>query len=262
MLRKLCLIILAFSILLLFSACNTAEAPQVASELTIGTNEEESTMEIPGPDYYDKRLYTFENLGDYKAFLQKENYDLPLLELELFEAFGTVDEIKVRNLDSSDHFSVDYECSWNSESREKVYVSIRSASMFQSLYDDLAESAVLDSADIGDVFSYDLVDYMIRMKTEEEAEAFLKKYYPNGKTKLKYPVADQVYMWYFPTTFYGMVFLFDDCVVTLTFSEFYGWSHASLPNSMVCPTTRDLLTKSTAPQTAEELYNLWKDALK
>lgn len=261
MMRKLCLIVLTFSIILSISACNTIEIPQETDKPKTETSEEESTIETPGPSYIDRYLYTFENLGDYKAFLQKENYDLPFLEPELFEVFGTVDKIGVMNLNSSDVFAVEYDCSWNSESREKVYVSIMSASVFQYLYDDLAESAVLDSADIGDVFSYNLDEYMIRIKTEEEAEAFYNKYYPNGATKLKYPVTDQVYMWYYPTTFYGMIFLFDDCVVMLNFHDFYRWSYPSLPNSMECPTTRALLTKSTAPQTAEELYNLWKGAL-
>ena len=263
-----CLCIMFTSVFFLQQKYGNDENPSVdvggGEEITqVGTTGGLVADRIPSPLYY------FENLGDYKAYLQSENYNLPLLESEQLEAFGTISKVNVWTLNSSDDFRVEYECTYRAnDNKDKIYVEIYSTSKFQEGFGSWIDSALLDSEDMGENLSC-VVDAILwyRMgKSEEEAAALLAKYYPNDKIEfLRYKVSDQVFMYYYSSCYY-MVFIFEDYVVVLDVGEVSpAWNNDNpyaLADSIVCPTVRDLFTKSTSKETAEELYNLWKDALK
>lgn len=264
MLKKTCLFLLIFSMVLSFCACNTNEVPQASSqsptetETPVTTGNEYSNCPPIGPS--NGSFYRF---SDYQAYLESKNCELPLSDPKYLEAFGTVNRVNVWTLNSSDDFRVEFECTYReNDDRNDIWVEFYSISRFQLLEDRFSESAMLDAADIGEILQGNVMMYWIRAyESEEESGALIEKYYPNGTVPLRYQISDQIFVYYQSSDFHGIVFLFDDFVVRLVFGGFTGHDyHFQLPQSIVCPATRALLTKSTAPQAAEELYNLWKDA--
>ena len=246
MLKKTCLFLLIFSMVLSFCACNTNEVPQASSqsptetETPVTTGNEYSNCSPIGPS--NGSFYRF---SDYQAYLESKNCELPLLsDPKYLEAFGTVNWVNVWTLNSSDDFRVEFECTYReNDDRNDIWVEIYSISRFQWLEDRFSESAMLDAADIGEILQGNIMMYWIRAyESEEEAGALIEKYYPNGTVPLRYQISDQIFVYYQSSDFYGIVFFFDDFVVRLIFDGLGKDSHFQLPQSIVCPATRALLS--------------------
>ena len=234
-----------------FNAVGGGEAEMIQTEE--GTNNDFGADKLPSP------LYSFLNFNDYKAFLQSQNLELPFLDSTLFDAFGTLNKVDVWTFNSSDDFYVEYAYTYlENDSRDDCRVQIYSMDRFYSRFGYLLETGFVDDADMCELLPENLDHHWMRTTETEEAYAeLLAKYYPNGAVPLRYRLSDQVFACHGKRQFQGFVFIFDDCVVRIQF-------YYTLPSygDIICPTLKGLSFKSTSKATAEELYALWKDALK
>ncbi len=251
MLKK-CVCFLLITLLLMFSACHT-KAPTESTEQPTANASTETIISCPSSPSPTFSFHCFTK-GDYENFLKNEDLSLPLFSTDSLATFGDFYSFEVTVYDNG--FDIRY---------EYVFEGVNTTLNVSPLTVDENASYEVIWIEDGDVsenlYMYPL-EYWIRLPDETIYDQLYEKYFSdtNGHRSLRYQVSENIYMQYVSQSHTDMIFSFDGYEIVLTF----GGNREDLKygNNIVCPMTKALLTKSTAPQTAEELYNLWKDALK
>ena len=253
MLRRIFTATFAVLLLFLYSCSHPSGWPNPTD--TVMTTQASTENFIICPSSPPPIFYTcFLAQEDYEAFFKNEEYSLPLLSTDSLSAFGEFSEFEVSV--HEDGFEISYKYVF-----EDVYITLKISPL---TYDGNLPYDVIwiEDGDVSENLYMYPVEYWLRLPDETVYDQLSKKYFSNinERHSLRYQVSENIYIRYVTQNHTDMVFVFEGYEITVAFGE--NKEALKYGNNIVCPTTKALLTKSTSKEAAEELYNLWKTALK
>ena len=272
--KKYKLLLLFFVGLFLLSSCNVNELQGLKSDIqktnTLESNTQETNTQktdtvestVPKDDcdwVPPKPLFETKNPDEYENFLRSEECSVNLFSLDIFECFGEFSFFETYNVTSFSSATYRYQFdkldTWIRVGSREVYFN---DSDYSNYYGDI----YIADEDMPENLRVDPRTHWFRNSENELVEAaYYQKYNIGSDDKyIHFKISDNIALRY-GGKHQAMCFIFDDYVMELWF----GLDEKILDGSeLICtnPTIQALLTKSTSKETAEELYALWKDALK
>ena len=238
------------------------DSEKITGAGTIGSSEKKTEAVTDGGSY-PMPQFVFEtyNANEYETFSKSPNLPFALFSLDAFEIFGefyyfyTWDGVKTIS-----DFDLTYLYQFDQLSTRIKINSRGSYSDYLKYFGDIC----IEDEDMPENLYINPNTYWFRNSENELVfEAYYQKYNISSDDKcIHFKVNDNIVLRYLklydnPT----VIFWYGDYVIELSFESGDGMDNGY---DLICSNTiiKSLLTKSTAPQAAEALYNLWKDALK
>ena len=206
-------------------------------------------------------IFETKSADEYESFAQSKELPFTLFPISAFECFGTFNGFETYGIDSHSDFDLTYRYQF-----EQMFAGVRVGS--KGTYYSKEEylrwfgDIYIEAEDMPENLYMNPLLYWFRHSEDERVfEAYLEKYKIDDRY-VHFKVTENVVLRYREwESSPRVIFWFDDYVMELSFGPEYSiMEEYDLVG--VTPTVKDLLTKSTAKETAESLYNLWKDALK
>lgn len=206
-------------------------------------------------------IFETKSADEYESFAQSKELPFTLFPISAFECFGTFNGFETYGIDSHSDFDLKYLYQFeqmfagvNVVSKGTYYSKEKYLRLFGDIY--------IEAEDMPENLYMNPQLYWFRHSEDERVfEAYIEKYKIDDRY-VHFKVTENVVLRYREwEDIPRVIFWFDDYVMELSFGPEYSiMEEYDLVG--VTPTVKDLLTKSTAQKTAEELYALWKDALK
>lgn len=268
MMKKYKVLFLFIAVLFLFSSCNVGDFPHAERDSMAGISPTESSTESTKPedivDVWDPPVFHTVDENEYKTFSQSKDVPFSIFSLDLFECFGTFKRfITYSGVTSRSEFDLTY-----TYQDEQIVTQVRAYSKDTYLNASTAHygEIYIENADMPENLSMDPTLYWLRISENELVEtAYYQKYDIDSDDKyIHFKINDNIILRYRLASVEDsltVIFLYEDHVMMLDFDVGEAMKN---PFELTCtnPTVKSLLTKSTSQDAAEELYNLWKDALK
>ena len=256
--------------LCLLSSCNTSNLHNVedgiqatdAQDDDSSSSQSTITDEIGDPPFAPDPIFETRNSNEYEMLLQSEECSWDLFSLDVLECFGDFSSFSAYSLTDITTVDLIYRFQFeqigttiNVTRRDFYYSNDEYLSWFGDIY--------VEEVDMPDVYCKN-PDRHWRILAQEDERiywAYIEKYNIDD-CYIHFRVNDAIVLRWLGgnKNIPEIVFWYDDYVIELTFEPEdaiqKGWE-------LICtnPTIRALLTPSTCREAAEELYNLWKDAL-
>ena len=238
----------------------------VMSSLDVDSSEQITEGEITNgyiADEIPTPIFETKSADEYATFAQSKELPFTLFPINAFACFGTFSNFETYGIDSHSDFDLTYLYQF-----EQMFAGVKVVS--KGTYYSKEEylrwfgDIYIEAEDMPENLYMNPQLYWLRHSEDERVfEAYLEKYNIGSDDRyVHFKVTENVVLRYMgweesPC----VIFWFDDYVMELSFGPEYSiMEEYDLVG--VTPTVKDLLTKSTAKETAEELYALWKDALK
>ena len=255
MFKKLCLLF-AIAILFTFSACeNPVDAEKKISSENI-LSDTSSTDDVPVlPIITPTFQVVCSNLEEYEIFFKNENFSVPLLSAPQINSLGMLSFFSLKYYD--ENFRVEYHFSYNGVMIELIIG--RKTPVSDSFYNVV----MIEEEDMPENLEMNPQEHWLRLSADErDYQEYMEKYsaIDSQNSQLGYKINENIYLRYVRDLNPVCLFYFEDYTIVLEYG--IESDRGSDGNIASYPTLKSLLTKSTSKEAAEELYNLWKDALK
>ena len=214
------------------------------------------------PDFIpNKTIFSTVNADEYKNFAKSKELPIKIFSLDDFACFGVFDYFIIRETTDHSELSMTYRFQFASIS---VYgKSTFNMNAYTTWYGDI----YIEEEDLHSLFYLNPERQWLANSNDDKSIylAYKDKYGITSKDRcLHFKITDTVALRWHRSKLNSLpviVVEFDDYQMEISLSPEY---ETQEDGALIYanPTIQALLTKSTAQKTAEELYALWKDALK
>ncbi|MBQ8431842.1 MAG: hypothetical protein IJX28_03055 [Clostridia bacterium] len=267
MLKKCRLLFLLLAGLLLLSSCNARDFSNVEHG-TQATDTQDATLpsspdrgEIGDTHFGPELIFETQNQNEYEMFLQSQECSVHLFSLDIFDCFGDFSNFEAFNVSSNLDFDVTYQFRFE-QINTKIFAVSRGNYWSDTDYLLWFGDVYIEDEDMPENLCENPKTHWLRSSENELVEAaYYHKYNIESDDKyIHFRINDNIFLRYYGN-YMRMCFIFDDYAMELYFSPVENMLEGS---ELTCtnPTIKALLTKSTSKEAAEDLYNLWKNALK